>query len=278
MIRRDFILGTIAASTLAASAPSKAASPVAAANSTVPAQNNKDAKTIAFALYPYMTPQDIIGPTMTLQNWGFNIQYVWHDRSPLPTEIPLMTFTPTTTFDELDKVDILCVTGTRNPFNAIADEKMVAWVNRVGKKAEYVTSVCTGAIILAAAGLLDGYKASTHWAYEDTLVALGGNPSPERVTVDRNRITGAGVTAALDFSFNLLSVLRSEDVAKLMQLLIQYDPQPPFKAGNPKDAGPVLTERAIKGTDMILDRETPKRREMLAAAITRKNALFRSDN
>lgn len=268
MQKRDFILASVAASLTAIHETKAIASP-AQTNNEALKQIDTKAKTIAFVLYPNMTPQDIVGPAMTLPNTGYNIEYIWHDKKTLPTEIPMITFAPTKTFDELDKVDILCITGTRNPFNVLKDEKLLRWVNHVGSNAEYVTSVCTGAIILAAAGLLKGYRASTHWTYKDTLAALEGIPSQERVTIDRNRITGGGVTAALDFSLSLLAALKSEETAKLTQLMLQYDPHPPFKAGNPCDAGSDLVKQAIKFTNNILDAETPNHEEILAKAIKR---------
>ncbi|ANS44703.1 DJ-1/PfpI family protein [Serratia inhibens] len=276
MERRDFIVKTIlATATLAATYSSQGISSTTMSTPNSGAEKKKDpnAKTIAFVLFPNMTPLDIVGPVTMLQNHGFNVEYVYHDKNPVPTEINSLSLMPTATFSELNSADILCVTGTHNPFNAIADKKMLDWINTVGKRAEYVTSVCTGGIIIAAAGLLDGYKASTHWSFQDTLAALGAIPSDERVTVDRNRITGGGVTAGIDFGLYLLSLLKGKTTAELMQLFIQYDPHPPFNAGTPQLAGQKLTDQAKAITAAYLAEETPNYKETLAEAIDYKKKL-----
>ena len=108
---------------------------------------------------------------------------------------------------------------------------------RVGPSAEYVTSVCTGALILGAAGLLRGYRATTHWVVHDVLATLGATPVAERVVVDRNRITGAGVTAGLDFGLRMAAKLRGDDYGRMLQLVYEYDPHPPFDAGTEAEAG-----------------------------------------
>jgi cyclohexyl-isocyanide hydratase len=105
-----------------------------------------------------------------------------------------------------------------------------------------VTSVCTGSLLLGAAGLLNGYKAATHWSYYDALAATGAEPVHARVVADRNRFSGAGVTAGIDFGLTLLAGLRGEVVAKATQLAMEYDPQPPFQTGSPKNAGPELNK------------------------------------
>ncbi len=119
----------------------------------------------------------------------------------------------------------------------------------------YVTSVCSGSLLLGMAGLLDGYRAATHWACYDVLEALGVQPGRERVVVDRNRFTGGGVTAGIDFGLTLLAELRGEQVAKVTQLLMEYDPAPPFDTGNPRVAGPELTTAALKimGEDTLVE-------------------------
>jgi len=114
------------------------------------------------------------------------------------------------------------------------------FLQRIGKKARYVTGICFGTVIMAAAGLLDGYKAATHWASYPMLEALGVEGVRERVVVDRNRITGGGVTAGVDFGLTVLAELRGETVAKVTQLLIEYNPEPPFDTGSPERAGPEL--------------------------------------
>ncbi len=120
---------------------------------------------------------------------------------------------------------------------------VVAFLQRVGPNAQYVTSVCTGSLILGAAGLLRGYRATTHWIVHDLLADLGAIPVTERVVIDRNRITGAGVTAGLDFGLAMAAKLRGDDYARMLQLIVEYDPQPPFDAGSEAKAGEKIDRR-----------------------------------
>lgn len=122
-----------------------------------------------------------------------------------------------------------CVPGTSNVFAQLRQPDILDWVARVGAKADWVTSVCTGSFILGAAGLLGGYKATSHWTLVDELAAFGAIPTRERVVADRNRLTGAGVTSGIDFGLALLARLCGDDVAKTIQLTLEYDPEPPFR-------------------------------------------------
>jgi cyclohexyl-isocyanide hydratase len=116
----------------------------------------------------------------------------------------------------------------------------MAWLRQVGAGAKWVTSVCTGSLILGAAGLLTGYRAACHWAWRDDLRLFGAEPVAERVVFDRNRVTGGGVTAGIDFAFALMAAIRGETHARLIQLGLEYDPQPPFDSGSPERAGKEL--------------------------------------
>src|SRR5258707_14760477 len=129
-----------------------------------------------------------------------------------------------------------------------ADEEVLAFLAARGARAQYVTSVCGGSLILGAAGLLRGYRATTHWTGIDVLALFGAEYAEGRVVVDRNRITGGGVTAGLDFGLVVLAKLLGEDVAKLTQLMLEYAPAPPFDAGTPEAAGPELTAMARAGS------------------------------
>jgi cyclohexyl-isocyanide hydratase len=128
--------------------------------------------------------------------------------------------------------------------DAIKDDEILNFLAEAGKTARYVTSVCTGSLLLGAAGLLNGYKAATHWSYYEALAATGAEPVHARVVVDRNRFSGAGVTAGIDFGLTLLAELRGEVAAKATQLAMEYDPQPPFQTGSPEGAGPELVKIA----------------------------------
>jgi len=123
---------------------------------------------------------------------------------------------------------------------------------RTGTKARYVTSVCSGSLVLGMAGLLDGYRAATHWALYDALEAVGATPVHERVVFDRNRITGGGVTAGIDFGLRVLAELRGEETAKITQLMMEYDPEPPFETGHPRrcDTALVAAARETMGVEM----------------------------
>src|SRR4029077_7690005 len=129
-------------------------------------------------------------------------------------------------------------------YSLMNDPKVVGFLQRVGPSAEYITSVCTGSLFLGAAGLLRGYRATTHWVVHDVLATLGAKPVSERVVVDRNRITGAGVTAGLDFGLTMAAKLRSDNNARLLQLLFEYDPQPPFDSGSEAKAGAKVDREA----------------------------------
>jgi cyclohexyl-isocyanide hydratase len=160
---------------------------------------------------------------------------------PVPTDTGLCVM-PTTIFADCPRdLDVLFVPGGFGTTDAMQDAETLAFLAERGKTSKYVTSVCSGALLLGAAGLLDGYKAATHWATYAALEALGIDGVHSRVVVDRNRFTGGGVTAGLDFGLTLLAELRGETVAKMTQLMLEYDPQPPFRAGTPATAGPDLT-------------------------------------
>ena len=132
--------------------------------------------------------------------------------------------------------------GTSGVNPLMRDDSVLDFVEDRGSRAEYLTSVCTGALVLGAAGLLRGYKAATHWAAMDLLPIFGAIPTAQRVVEDRNRMTGGGVTAGIDFGLTITSRLRNDDYAKMMQLGMEYDPNPPFHSGSPKDASPVLVD------------------------------------
>jgi transcriptional regulator GlxA family with amidase domain len=118
------------------------------------------------------------------------------------------------------------------------DREVLDFLASWGGTARYVTSVCTGSLLLGAAGLLRGYRATSHWYVRDLLPLMGATATPDRVVVDRNRLTGGGVTAGLDFGLTLVAALRGEDLARRVQLVLEYDPRPPYAAGSPETAGP----------------------------------------
>jgi cyclohexyl-isocyanide hydratase len=150
---------------------------------------------------------------------------------------------PTCDFDTCPQLDVLCVPGGFGIGELLTDAVALDFLRRQAAKARYVTSVCNGSLVLGAAGLLDGYRAACHWMYRDLLPRYGAKPVAQRIVRDRNRISGGGVTAGIDFALTLAAELASEDYARLLQLNFEYEPQPPFDCGTPERAGADLTER-----------------------------------
>lgn len=197
---------------------------------------------IAFLLYPNVTQLDLTAPAQLLAMARMKVELVAKTRDPVPTDSGF-AIVPTATIDECTAADVLCLPGGPGCHDVMDDDEQLCWARQVAGHASHVTSVCTGSLILAAAGLLDGYRATSHWAWRDWLAVFGAIPTDGRVVRDRNRLTGGGVTAGFDFGLALLAELRSEAAAKLAQLAAQYDPQPPFHCGSPEQAGPELVAK-----------------------------------
>ena len=199
---------------------------------------------IAMLLYPGLTLLDLIGP-QTVFSWFANTHLVWKTTDLVATDTGI-GIQPTSTFETCPRdLDVLFVPGGLGQQRLMADSEVLTFLAERGAQAKYVTSVCGGSILLGAAGLLNGYKATSHWSSREALRMFGAEPVDARVVVDRNRITGGGVTAGIDFGLVLLAKLRGDDAAKLTQLAMEYDPDPPFDAGSPKTAGPAIVERAM---------------------------------
>lgn len=199
---------------------------------------------IAFLAYPGFTALDLVGPHYMLGSlMGATVHIVAKSREPVVSDMGL-TIVPSATFGECPAdLDIICVPGgSTGTLAAMQDDATIAFLKDRGARAKLITSVCTGSLVLGAAGLLKGYKATSHWAARDVLRDLGAEPVDERVVVDRNRITGGGVTAGLDFGLAIVAKLRDADYAKGVQLLAEYAPAPPFDAGTPARAGKATTD------------------------------------
>lgn len=193
---------------------------------------------IAMLCYPGMTILDLIGPQyMFAALMGATVHLVGKTRDPMTSDTGV-TMIPTATFDQCPKdLTVLFVPGgTTGTLAAMRDDATRNFVADRGARAQYVTSVCTGALVLGAAGLLKGYRATTHWGALETLADCGATPVAERVVRDRNRITGAGVTAGLDFGLTMVAELRDPFYAQGVQLGCEYDPAPPFNAGSLRTA------------------------------------------
>ena len=148
--------------------------------------------------------------------------------------------TPTTSFADCPQLDVICVPGGFGTDDMVNDEEMLDFLRKQAEGAKYVTSVCTGSLVLGAAGLLKGYRAVTHWSAMDMLGAFGAIPTKTRVCIDRNRVTGGGVTAGIDFALTLVSILVDRQTAEATQLRLEYNPAPPFNAGSPETAPPEI--------------------------------------
>ncbi len=220
---------------------------------------------IAFLLYPDVTQLDLTGPAQILSRLGnVRLVLVAKTRDPVPTDaqFPLL---PGATFAEVPRTDILCIPGGFGTVAAMEDDETLAWVRQVAEGAQWVTSVCTGSLLLAAAGLLRGYRATCHWASRDQLAWFGAEPVAERVVFDRNRVTGGGVTAGIDFALALTARIRGEAHARFVQLSLEYDPTPPFDSGSPERADP---ETLARYRDMVA-KFAPDRAEKVRAIAAR---------
>jgi cyclohexyl-isocyanide hydratase len=209
---------------------------------------------IGLVIYPGMTQLDITGPHQVFAIMPeTRVHLLWKTLEPV-TSNEGMTILPTNTFDECPQLDVLCVPGgAMGQVEMMRDTQMLEFLQRQGKTAKFVTSVCSGSLLLAAAGLLQGYRAACHWAFREQLAMLGVEVGTERVVVDRNRITGGGVTAGIDFGLVVAAKLCSEETAKTIQLLLEYNPAPPFNAGSPENAGEVLVEQVKKFGQPLLE-------------------------
>lgn len=193
---------------------------------------------IGFVIYPGFTALDMVGPHYMLTNlMGATTHIVAKSKEPVASDTGLI-FTPSVTFSECPaELDILFVPGgSTGTLAAIRDHETLSFIRDRGNKARFVTSVCTGSLVLGAAGLLVGYQATSHWITKPLLKKCGAIIADGRFVKDRNRITGGGVTAGIDFGLFLVSLLRDQAYAETVQLLAEYDPHPPFDSGSPEKA------------------------------------------
>jgi len=204
---------------------------------------------IAILLFDRLTALDAIGPYETLQRLpGATVTFVGERRGEFRTENGFLGLIADADFSEMDSPDVLVVPGGVGTRPLVAHEQTLNWVRHVHETTRFTTSVCTGALVLAASGLLDGLDATTHWGAYAALEKLGANPTAERVVehLDRRLITAAGVSAGIDMALRLSELLVDDTAAKAMQLMIEYDPQPPFDAGNVEAAGGAVMERLLE--------------------------------
>jgi len=220
---------------------------------------------IGLVIFPGMTQLDMTGPYQVFSMMpDTRVLLLWKTLEPV-TSSEGMTILPTATFNDCPTLDVLCVPGGAiGQVEMMQDTEVLDFLRQQGKTAKYITSVCTGSLILAAAGLLQGYRAACHWAFRDQLAMLGVEVVSERVVVDRDRITGGGVTAGIDFGLVLAGKLCGEETAKMIQLLLEYNPAPPFNAGSPESAGEILVEQVQKFGEQLIE---------ASLAVTKQTAL-----
>ncbi len=202
---------------------------------------------VGFLLYPQVTQLDLTGPAQFLSLMSDTlIHLVWKSTDPVMTDAGF-AIVPTDSFALCPDLDLICVPGGGGQVAVMQDPEVLAWLKRQGAQAKYITSVCSGALVLGAAGLLSGYRAGSHWAYRDHLALFGATPVAERVVKDRDRITGGGVTAGIDIALTIIAQVRGEEEAKAIQLAYEYAPRPPFHSGSPELASPqtVAAARAL---------------------------------
>jgi cyclohexyl-isocyanide hydratase len=210
---------------------------------------------IGLLLFPRLTQLDLTGPFEAFARVpGAKVHLVWKAIEPVKSDTGLEIL-PTDTLASCPRLDVLCVPGGPGVNAMLEDEEVLAFLRRQGADARYVTSVCSGALVLGAAGLLQGYKAATHWASMDFLKPFGATPVKQRVCVDRNRITGGGVTAGIDFGLYLAAQLADRKTAEKIQLYMEYDPEPPYQAGSPDNVSPeILGEYRAAAEPMLQER------------------------
>ena len=204
---------------------------------------------IVIPLFPQFTVLDGIGPYEVLQRIpGFDVTFIGHERGEIRSENGFLGITAYKTFDEVPQPDVIVFPGGIGTRALMHDERALDWVRTAHRSTIYTTSVCTGSLILAAAGLLDGLTATTHWSVLDMLAEHGAKPTGQRVVehLDQRIITAAGVSSGIDMALRLVELLVDDTAAKACQLMIEYDPQPPFDSGSVEKTDDVVMTRVIE--------------------------------
>ena len=213
-----------------------------------------DSVNIGLLIYPEVIQLDVMAVYQVLSfPPNSQIHLLWKNLTPIISNEGLI-ITPTTTFKDCPQLDVICVPGGgMRQVEVMKDREILDFLQQKSQTAKYVTSVCTGSMILAAANLLQGYKATCHWAFKEQLAMLGVEVVADRVVIDRNRITGAGVTSGIDFGLTLVSLIWGESMAKMTQLMMEYEPQPPFNSGNPLTAEKKVVKSLLKFGKPLID-------------------------
>lgn len=196
---------------------------------------------IAIALYDRFTALDAIGPYETLSRMpGAEVVFVGCEKRLFRTDLGSLAVQAGASFAEVDRADILVVPGGPGTREMMNDQPLLAWVRKLHATTQWTTSVCTGSLVLGAAGLLKGVDATTHWGCMAELESTGAKPTSERVVIRSKIVTAAGVSAGIDMGLTLAARIAGVDVAKAIQLGIEYDPQPPFDSGSVTKAAPEI--------------------------------------
>ncbi|KAG8149884.1 DJ-1/PfpI family protein [Burkholderia catarinensis] len=201
---------------------------------------------IGLLVFPGVQQLDLTGPHDVLASLpDATVHLVWKSREAIASSSGL-ALTPTCTFDDCPPLDVICIPGGIGINDLLLDAETIAFVQQRAATARYVTSVCTGALLLGVAGLLRGRRATTHWAFHALLEPLGAVPVRERVVRDGNLITGGGVTAGIDFALTIAAELAGDEEAQSIQLQLEYAPAPPFDAGSPDTAPASVVKRVTE--------------------------------
>lgn len=245
MKRRDFgalLAGSVIAGVAGSANAVAADAGVQLSEDKFPPMHTGRKPEIGMLVYPGLTLLDMLGP-QTVLSTSCNVHLVWKNDGLIESDTGVV-IRPTGKFADCPtELDAIFVGGGPGQIAVMQDPEVLKFLADRGSRAKYVTSVCSGSLVLGAAGLLQGYKASCHWALHPAIAKVGAIPEQGRVVTDRNRVTGGGVTAGIDFALVLLAKLLGEDIAKMTQLALEYDPTPPFDAGTPEKAGEKLTKR-----------------------------------
>ncbi len=205
---------------------------------------------IAYVLYPDFTALDLIGPYEVISLWP-DVELHWVATAPGPIHTDHgLAMMPTTTPAGLPDPDVVVIPGSSKPLGPLDDEVLLDWVRNVAPTAQWLASACTGAAVYGAAGVLRGRRATTHWGFRENLRAMGVDVVADRVVFDGRFVTGAGVSAGIDMALALTARVHGDELARAIQLGIEYDPQPPFDAGSPDKAAAStlrLTTRMLMG-------------------------------
>ncbi|MEE9453904.1 MAG: DJ-1/PfpI family protein [Paracoccaceae bacterium] len=223
---------------------------------------------IGLLLFPNLTQLDLTGPLEVFSRIPqADVSLIWKTLDPVACDTGF-SLLPTLRFEDCTDLDIICVPSGPGQIELMSDNETLDFLRRVSRDCKLITSVCTGSLVLAAAGLLSGYKATSHWSSIDQLSLFGVEPIHNRVVRDRDRITGAGVTSGIDFALTVVAELLGAPLAKEILLQIEYDPEPPFSGGSPKSADPEVLQTITKKISPFITR---RRKASEAASRILKN-------